>query len=89
MNFLMNYKFYLTNLALLETFNPGIFMIEKVLKIQSLDEHKNTAMKEDRDYWLSRSPDERISAVEFLRKQFYANTTRLQRSARVIKHSQS
>ena len=42
----------------------------------------------DLSYWLCQTPDERISAVEKLRKQFYdGNTTRLQRSARVIQRT--
>jgi hypothetical protein len=28
--------------------------------------------KSDRHYWATKSPEERLSAVEFLREQFYA-----------------
>jgi hypothetical protein len=30
-----------------------------------------------RQYWLSKTPDERISAVEILRRQYYGNSERL------------
>jgi hypothetical protein len=40
--------------------------------------------KEDLLYWLSRPAEERVAAVDFLRKQYYGRTERLQRVARVI-----
>jgi hypothetical protein len=40
-------------------------------------------------YWLSKSPGERIEAVEILRKQFDESTTRLQRTVRIIKRARS
>jgi len=64
-------------------------MIEKVIKVQRLNEHKMNSVKDDLAYWLSRSPEERISTVEYLRRQYHGNTARLQRSARVIKRIQS
>ncbi|MFO7891770.1 MAG: hypothetical protein R6V04_15695 [bacterium] len=64
-------------------------MIKKIVKIQSLEEHKKQSIKNDLAYWLSKTPDERISAVEFLRRQYHGNTARLQRSVRVIQRSQS
>ena len=60
-------------------------MIKKIVrkgKLQDLD-----SAKEDLEYWLSRPPEERIAAVEFLRRQWYGNTERLQRVVRVIKRS--
>jgi hypothetical protein len=39
---------------------------------------------EDLRYWLARTPDERISCVEILRRQNYEATPRLQRVAQVI-----
>jgi len=42
----------------------------------------NETEKSDRDYWLSKKPEERISAVEFLRQLIYnydPSTERLQR----------
>jgi len=64
-------------------------MIKKVIKIQSLDEHKKNSVKDDLDYWLSKTQEERIAAVEYLRRQNHGNTARLQRSLKVIKRSQS
>ncbi len=40
-------------------------------------------------YWLSKTPDERVSAVEYLRRQLHGSSGRLQRTARVIQRSQS
>ena len=42
------------------------------------------AYKRDRDYWMSRPPDERVEAVEILRRQFYGTITRLERVSRVF-----
>ena len=59
-------------------------MIEKVIKIRKLNE---LGPDDDLDFWLSLPPDERISAVEFLRRQFNGDSTRLQRTVKVIKRS--
>jgi len=64
-------------------------MIKKVVAKQNLQEHKNRSLQDDLAFWLSKSPEERIAAVEYLRKQFYGNTARLQRTARVMQRSQS
>ena len=50
--------------------------IKKVVKIQNLLDHKINSMKDDLAFWLEKSPEERISAVEILRRQFHGNTTR-------------
>ncbi len=57
-------------------------MIEKVVTRRPL--HDASSVKEDLAYWLSKSPEERVAAVDYLRKQHHGNTARLQRSARVI-----
>ena len=57
-------------------------MIEKVIKKTKLSK---SSAKDDLTYWLSKTPEERISAVEILRRQQHGNTQRLQRVARVIK----
>jgi len=62
-------------------------MIRKIVKRQALDARQ--LIKEDLEYWLNRSPEERIAAVEFLRRQYDGSSTRLQRSARVIQQAQS
>ena len=61
-------------------------MIKRIITKKNLGE---SSVNDDLEYWLSRSPEERISAVEFLRRQYYGNTARLQRSARIVKQKQS
>ncbi len=46
-------------------------------------------IKQNLEYWLSKSPEERIETVEILRRRVYGNTERLQRVARVIQRPQS
>jgi hypothetical protein len=57
-------------------------MIQKTVVKRTLSQH--FAARENLAYWLSRSPEERLSAVEILRRQYYGNSARLQRVARVI-----
>ena len=57
-------------------------MIQKIIKKHRLQER--TAMQDDLAYWLSKTPEERVATVEYLRRQYYGNATRLQRVARVI-----
>ena len=57
-------------------------MIKKVVKKYRIEDL--SSIREDLAYWLSKSHEERISAVEYLRRQYHGNTARLQRSARVI-----
>ncbi len=60
-------------------------MIQKVVNKRDL--RNFSSIKEDRIYWLSKTPEERVAAVDYLRKQYHGSTERLQRSARVIKRS--
>jgi hypothetical protein len=60
-------------------------MIAKVVKILTLDNNTNTL--DDVQYWLSKSPEERIAAVEYLRRQFHGSSARLQRVARVVQQT--
>ena len=60
-------------------------MIDKIVK--KMDLKKDNSTKEDLKYWLEKDPNERISAVEYLRRQFHGNSDRLQRVARVTQHS--
>jgi len=60
-------------------------MIKKVVTRRALDDPSAAAA--DLAYWLSRPPEERIEALERLRRQFYGNSARLQRVARVIQRS--
>ena len=57
-------------------------MIRKIVKKQPLQERTTT--QDDLAYWLSRTPEERVATVDYLRTQYYGNTTRLQRVARVV-----
>jgi len=63
-------------------------MIRKIVQKHKLD--KNFEIKQNLEYWLSRPPEERIEAIEILRRQMYGeNPPRLQRVIRVIKRKQS
>ena len=61
--------------------------IKKLVKKSSID--KLNSIEEDLAFWLDKSPEDRISAVEYLRRQYDGNTARLQRSARIIQLPQS
>ena len=56
--------------------------MEKVVHKTSMKDHCEA--KENLRYWLSRTPQERIAAVEFLRKQVYGDLQRLPGIARVV-----
>lgn len=60
-------------------------MIEKTVK--KLDLKRESSIREDLAYWLSKTPQERIAAIEFLREQYHGSPERLQRSARVIQQT--
>lgn len=62
-------------------------MIKKTVSKHSLRDPSSGQV--DLNYWLSRPPQERIAAVEHLRRQLYGSSIRFQRIARVIKRSQS
>ena len=62
-------------------------MIQKIVKKGKMDEL--SSIEEDLAYWLSKPPEERVAAVDFLRRQYNGNTARLQRSARIIQLKQS
>jgi hypothetical protein len=47
-----------------------------------------SSKKQDLAYWLSKTPEERVEAVDFLRGQFHGSSSRLQKSARVIQRTQ-
>jgi hypothetical protein len=61
-------------------------MVERVVtkhNIKGFD-----SVKEDLAYWLSKTPEERVEAVEYLRRQLHGSSERLQRTARVIQQTQ-
>jgi hypothetical protein len=60
-------------------------MIQKIIHKRDLGDF--SSVKEDLIYWLSKTPEERVAAVDDLRKQYHGSTERLQRSARVVKRS--
>jgi hypothetical protein len=60
-------------------------MIQKVVTKRRLKD--SSSIKDDLDYWLKRSPKERVEAVDYLRRQLHGSSVRLQRSARVIKRT--
>ena len=58
-------------------------MIQKVVTRWKLG--VPAAEKADLAYWLSKTPEERIAAVEFLRCQMHGDSARLERVARVFR----
>jgi hypothetical protein len=58
-------------------------MIHKIVKKGALDEL--SSIKEDLAYWLSKPPEERVAAVDKLRKQHHGNTGRIQKAVKIIK----
>jgi len=61
-------------------------MISKTVKVRDLKD--DSPIKEDLLYWLSKPPEERVAAVDYLRRQYHGNTARLQRSIKVIQRPQ-
>ena len=62
-------------------------MIRKTVKKHNLDNFSE--IKENLEYWLSRPPEERLAAVDDLRRQYYGDSHRLQRVVEVIQQAQS
>ena len=60
-------------------------MIELVVRRRSVSDHDQS--REDLEYWLQRTPEERLAAVEKLRRQHYGSTARFQRVARVVQRA--
>jgi hypothetical protein len=60
-------------------------MIQKIVKKHRL--HERTTAQDDLAYWLSKTPEERVATVDYLRTQYYGNAARLQRVARVVQRS--
>jgi hypothetical protein len=60
-------------------------MIKKTIKIKNLND-KNL-ISDDLKYWLSKPPEERVAAVDFLRRQYHGSSERLQRVVRVVQRS--
>jgi hypothetical protein len=67
--------------------SPEAALMQRVVrkgKLQDVSE-----VKENLSYWLSKTPEERLGAVEYLRRRLHGSSARLQRSARVIQRSRS
>lgn len=62
-------------------------MINRTVRKFDLNSHSSS--KEDLAYWLSKTTQDRIEAIELLRRQYHGSSARLQRSARVIQQTQS
>jgi hypothetical protein len=63
-------------------------MVKKIKIVMARKNLKeSTSAGEDRQYWFSRSPAERIEAVEILRREFYGNAIGLQRIVRVVERT--
>ncbi len=62
-------------------------MIQKVVKKRRLKDQDS--VREDLAYWLGKKPEERIAAVEYLRRQYYGDSAGLQRIARIIQRPKS
>lgn len=56
--------------------------LQRVLRVTSFSEDERERPK--LQYWLSRPPEERIAAVEHLRRQVDGGDARLQRVLRVV-----
>ena len=59
-------------------------MLQKVISKRKRDESSSL---DDLAYWLNRTPEERISAVEILRSQYYGSSERLQRVSRIVERT--
>ena len=57
-------------------------MIRKIVRKYDLDNYSE--IRQNLEYWLSRPPEERLAAVDALRREYYGESHRLQRVARVI-----
>lgn len=44
-------------------------------------------VKENLIYWLSKTSEERVATVEYLRRQCYGSSARLQRTACIVQRS--
>lgn len=60
-------------------------MIQKIVK--KADLRNSSEIKDNLAYWRSKKPEERLSAVEFLRRQQDGDSARLQKTVRAIQRS--
>jgi hypothetical protein len=57
-------------------------MIEKIVRKGKMSDISE--IKDNLAYWLSKTPEERIEAVELLRRELHGSTKGLQRTARIV-----
>ncbi len=62
-------------------------MIKKTARKIKLQD--TSQINKDLNYWLNLPSQERLAAVELLRRQIYGHPKRLQRTARVVHRQQS
>lgn len=62
-------------------------MIQKIIHKYNLN--PDYEIKQNLQYWLSKTPEQRLDAVELFRRQIYENTQRLQKTARVVQRTKS
>jgi len=62
-------------------------MIPETMQKHDLDNFSE--IKQNLEYWLSQPPEERLAAVDALRREYYGDSHRLQRVVRVIQQTQS
>ncbi len=58
-----------------------VYMIQRVITKRKMSKSSSS---DDLKYWLNRSVEERISAVEILRRQHHGSSERLQRVSRIV-----
>lgn len=58
-------------------------MIRKIVQVHHIDHHSE--IRQNLEYWLGRPPEERIAAVEKLRRQAYDELSPIQRTVQVIR----
>ena len=61
-------------------------MNRKIVHMHQMDEYDE--VRDNLQYWLSRPPEERLAAVDKLRRELYGHSQRLQRVARVVQQAQ-
>jgi hypothetical protein len=57
--------------------------------VQKHDLDNFLEIRQNLQYWLSQSPEERLAAVDALRREYYGDTHRLQRVALIVQQEQS
>jgi len=62
-------------------------MIRKTVKKRDMGNFSE--IRQNLQYWLNRTPEERLAAVDALRREYYGDSQRLQRVARIIQQAQS